>query len=155
MRSRRSNCIWKYLNYTSTTNQASFNFFLPFHLGHNVVINQTQTVNDQPITVDHVSVSPTKTVIYLRAPQLNAGIYTPDPLNSPIYELSIGNWSSLHKTYVIDNTWNDNDDKHQAVEGIELEISYPLLNKTGEWTLLIHYQAIPGATSDVVFHFKI
>jgi hypothetical protein len=56
---------------------------------------------------------------------------------------------------VISNTWNENEDKHQAILGIEIEIDYPLLSKTGDWTLLIHYQAIPGATSDVVFHFKV
>jgi hypothetical protein len=56
---------------------------------------------------------------------------------------------------LINNTWNENNDKHLATEGIKLDIDYPLLDKTGEWTLTIHYEAIPGAINDVVFHFKV
>lgn len=137
--------------------KASFEFSLPFHRGHNVTINQTQIVNGQPITLDHVSTSATQTVIYVRGPQINTGmefINVPDPLTSPAYELHIGNWSSLDKTAITNDTWSENDDKHLPPEGIKLIVNYPLLNNTGVWTLLIHHEAIPGATSDVVFHFK-
>jgi hypothetical protein len=139
--------------FSNAGGKASFDFSLPFHRGHTVTINQTQMVNGQPITLDHASISATQTIIYVRGTQLNTGMLAiGNPLTTPTYDLHIGNWSN--KSTILSSTWNVNDDKHQPIEGIELVVNYPLLNHTGDWTLLIHHEAIPGATSDVVFHFK-
>jgi hypothetical protein len=132
-------------------NQGLFHFVLPFHQGRTTYLNQTQTVDGQAVTLESVSVSPTMTRIFLRAPNFNSGSVAPTN-TTPFIQLTVGNWNFADHGRGFDSVTSYDSNNLQQPGGLELNFSSSLVNQKGEWTLTLN-GIVSGTTGNVTFHF--
>jgi len=130
----------------------SVHFSLPFHAEKRVAsINQTRNIGGASLILDHVTITPTQTSVYIKNDALarRGGFRQPDD----IY-LSVGNWNSHNK--IDEVPWTSNNKTTGTTIGSILHINSPLMDQHGKWILTIQPGVVGGTgTLAGVFTFTV